>query len=82
MIKPFADNDAASSIGGLAIENGTDRVLLTGSIEITRDRAGLQRAMELKRLADDLVSELQGTSVDNAASKDVAAVDQVDNPFA
>ena len=83
MIKPFADDEAASAIGGLNIENGTDRVVVSGSVEITRDQAGLARARELKRLADDLVAELEaGDAPQQFAAAQPARTDEVDNPFA
>ena len=83
MIKPFADDEAASAIGGLNIENGTDRVVVSGSVEITRDQAGLERARELKRLADDLVAELEaGDAPQQFAAAQTARTDEIDNPFA
>jgi hypothetical protein len=83
MIKPFADDTAAAAIGDLAIENGTTKVAISGSLEITRDRAGLELAHALKRLADDLVKELEsGNMPQTLAATQTAAVDQVDNPFA
>ncbi len=83
MIKPFADDDAAASIGDLSIENGTTVVTISGSVVITRDTAGLARARELKRLADDLVTELEsGASPQGLASTPPAVSDQVANPFA
>jgi len=83
MIKPFADDEAATSIGDLAIENGTTKVAISGSVEITRDQAGLERARALKRLADDLVAELEaGHAPQQFAATQTAPVDQVANPFA
>ncbi|QCB43960.1 hypothetical protein E5673_18480 [Sphingomonas sp. PAMC26645] len=83
MIKPFADDEAATSIGDLAIENGTSRVAISGSVEITRDQAGLERARALKQLADDLVAELEaGHAPQQVAATQTASVDQVANPFA
>ncbi len=83
MIKPFADDEAATSIGDLAIENGTSRVAISGSVEITRDQAGLEHARALKQLADDLVAELEaGHAPRQAAATQTASVDQVANPFA
>lgn len=83
MIKPFADNDAAASIGDLAVENGTSRVVISGALEITRDPIGLERARALKRLADDLVAELEaGNPPQQFAATQTASVDQVANPFA
>lgn len=83
MIKPFADDEAATSIGDLAIENGTTKVAISGSVEITRDQAGLVRARALKQLADDLVAELEsGHAPQQVAATQTASVDQVANPFA
>jgi hypothetical protein len=41
---PFADDSTSLSIGDRAIENGTDRVALYGSLDITRDQAGQKQA--------------------------------------
>lgn len=83
MIKPFADNESASSVDDLSIENGTIAVVLSGTLEITRDRKGLKRAQALKQLVDDLVHELEGTSdlPETVAPKTTAST-KVENPFA
>jgi hypothetical protein len=82
MIKPFADDEAASSIGNLAIENGTAAVVISGSVEITRDQAGLERARALKQLADDLVAELEAGTAPQQLAARPAGTDTVNNPFA
>ncbi|PAX06376.1 hypothetical protein [Sphingomonas lenta] len=83
MIKPFADDEGASSIGGLSIENGTAVVVISGSVEITRDQAGLERARALKELADKLVAELEaGGTAQRLTSAQPATTDEIDNPFA
>ena len=58
-IKPFADEARAQRIGELSIENRTDRVSLYGSLDLTRDHAGLRRARELKRIIDAVVRALK-----------------------
>lgn len=83
MIKPFADDEGASSIGDLAIENGTAAVVISGSVEITRDQAGLKHARALKQLADGLVAELEaGNAPQQFAAARPAGADVIDNPFA
>lgn len=83
MIAPFADDDSASSIAGLSAENGTARILLSGSIEITRDNAGLAKARELKRLADGIVEALEtGGPLRESEAGKTATVEKVANPFA
>lgn len=82
MIKPFADDDAAASIGDLSIENGTSSVSISGQVVIARDAIGLERARELKRLADELVAELEsGTPAQRLATNSTAISDEVPNPF-
>ena len=83
MIKPFADDQGSSSIGGLTVENGTAAVVISGNVEIARDKAGLERARALMALAEGLVSELeQATDLPDktAPAQDQAA--EIDNPFA
>ena len=43
-LTPFADDAASVSVGKLTFENGTDRVALYGSLDITRDQQGLAHA--------------------------------------
>jgi hypothetical protein len=58
IIKPFGDDSSSVGIGGLTVENGLDRVVLYGSLEITRDRAGLGLARELAELLNAAVAAL------------------------
>ena len=61
MIKltPFADDTASVQIGKLTIENGTDRMAFYGSLDLTRDKAGLAHARTLKALLDEAVRILE-----------------------
>ena len=56
---PFADDSHASAIGGLNLENGQDRIAIYGNLDLTRDKAGLERARELKTLLDAVVQALE-----------------------
>ena len=52
---PFADDTAATSIGDMQVENGRDRIAVYGSLDVTRDKAGLALAHALRAfLADHL----------------------------
>jgi len=57
--KPYANESDVIHIGGLEIENRTDRLSLTGDVVLTRDQAGLALAKELKALLDQVVSGLE-----------------------
>ena len=81
-LTPFADDAASIGIGQLTIENGTDRMALYGSLDITRDKAGLRQALELKAIIDKAVETL---SAERALPEQTPAPDKprtVKNPFA
>lgn len=82
MIKPFQDNETAASIGDLSIENSTSVVMISGNLEVARDKAGLKRARTLKQLVDAVVAQLEadGNLPDEVGAAKGAA-DEVDNPF-
>lgn len=78
---PFADDAASFTIDTLTIENGTQQVSIYGSLDITRDKAGLQRALALKAIIDQAVQTL---SSDPALPKRLPPPDEpatVRNPF-
>jgi hypothetical protein len=58
-IKPFVNAREALRVGGLTVENRTDRVSLYGSLDLTRDRQGLARARELRALLERVVRALE-----------------------
>ena len=80
-ISPFANESESLGIGDLTIENRTDRVSIYGSIDLTRDKAGLEHARMLKALLDKVVQVLESEKnlPDKIAPPD--APDEVANPF-
>ena len=81
-LTPFADDAAAMSIGELKIENGQDRIAVYGSLDLTRDKAGLKRARDLKALLDEVIGVLE---TDKALPERIAPPEKpatVKNPFA
>ena len=80
-IKPFADDSAASAIGGLNVENGRDRVALYGSLDLTRDKAGLDHARRLRALLDDAVRVLEADAHLPDELPPPGKPKQVPNPF-
>jgi hypothetical protein len=59
-ITPFADEAASTSIGDLTIENRLDRVSLYGSLDLARNRQGLEDARRLRTLLEAIVKVLEG----------------------
>jgi hypothetical protein len=81
-LTPYADDSAALTIGEFTIENGTDSIALHGSLDLTRDKVGLERARLLKATVDRIVAALEGDKAlpDNIAPPE--APSEVKNPFA
>jgi hypothetical protein len=81
-LTPFIDEAAALQIGGLAVENRLDRVSLHGSLDLTRDKAGLGRARALRQVLEAVVAalEAEGEALP-AAVRTGEATDRVPNPF-
>lgn len=80
--EPYADDSAASAIGGLTLENGRDRVALYGSLDLTRDRAGLEQARQLRALLEEVVRVLESDPALPDAIGPPREPDTVKNPFA
>jgi hypothetical protein len=81
-LTPFADDAASIAIEKLTIENGTNRLALYGSLDITRDKVGLRHAQALKAIIDQAVQVL---TADPAMPERQPPVDKpttVRNPFA
>lgn len=80
---PFADEAGARSIGALCFENGTDRIAVHGSIDLTRDRTGLDQARLLRETLDAIVKALEGSDLPEAVAEAPGAPPRsVKNPFA
>lgn len=81
-ITPFADEAASTAIGDLTIENRLDRVSLYGSLDLTRDRQGLESARRLRALLEAVVQVLEDEG-DRLPDEDQSKPDvtRVRNPF-
>ena len=81
-LTPFADDAASVSIDALTVENGTERIALYGSLDITRDKAGLAWARALKALLDQTVQHLEAEMDLPEVLPALPAAKSVSNPFA
>jgi hypothetical protein len=62
MQQPFMayENDTDGfATGNLLIQNGTDIIRVEGTLEITKDRQGLEAALKLKRVVDAAIDALK-----------------------
>lgn len=57
-MRVYQNESESLGIGKLTIENRTDRVTIYGSLDVTRDKAGLKAAVELKEVIDSIVAFL------------------------
>lgn len=80
-INPFKNEEESIAIGELTVENRLDRIELYGSLQITKDRAGLQMAEDLKRLIDETVVALKAEKNLPERIPPAPPRDRVDNPF-
>ena len=78
--KPFKNEEESLIIDDLTIENRLDRVSLYGSVQLTRDKTGLQHARQLKEVVDAVVAALEA---EKGLPEHIAVkpTDKVDNPF-
>jgi hypothetical protein len=76
---PYGNEEETCQIDQLTIENRVDRVQVYGSVELTKDKAGLGHARQLKQLVDRIVEVL--SSEDLPEHLTVEEPTTVKNPF-
>jgi hypothetical protein len=85
VFKPYSNDDDVLNIQGdaLTVSNGTLRVVLNGTLELTQDQRGLKAALALKEAVDAIVASLQAQTNLPAKVKDEpdAKPGVVQNPF-
>lgn len=62
MQQPFMayENDTDGfTTGNLLIQNGTDTITIEGTLNITKDKEGLEAALKLKRAVDAAIDALK-----------------------
>lgn len=79
--EPFADEATVQTIGGLSLENGTERIAIHGAVDLTRDSAGLARARLLAQTLAAIVTALEAQKLPEQVSDAVRPAASVKNPF-
>lgn len=80
-MKPFADDSAAIEVGDLKLENGRDRIACYGSLDLTRDKAGLALAQRLQAVLASVVQVLEADAALPDAIPPPKPRGSVKNPF-
>jgi hypothetical protein len=85
VFKAYSNDDDVLNIQGdaLTVTNGTTRVVVAGTLEITKDKRGLKAALALKQALDSVVDALQaeGNLPDKIKDEPDAKPGVTDNPF-
>ncbi|MEM5384468.1 hypothetical protein VSR68_12825 [Paraburkholderia phymatum] len=85
MFKAYSNDDDVLNIQGdaLTVSNGTTRVVVNGTLDITKDKRGLKAALALKEALDSVVAALQADAHLPEQVKDEpdAKPGVIDNPF-
>ena len=85
MFKAYSNDDDVLNIQGdaLTVTNGATRVIVAGTLELTKDKRGLQAALALKQALDSVVEALQtgGKLPDSIKDEPDAKPGVIDNPF-
>ena len=76
---PYANEADVLELGNLMIENRSDRITISGDIDLTMDQTGLTHAKTLHQLLGQVVAILESRSL--PARLPLPAVKTVPNPF-
>jgi hypothetical protein len=76
----YENETDAFQIDTLTVENRLDRISIYGSLDLTKDRHGLESALKLKRIIDASIDALKQ---DKNLPDQITTVpsESVDNPF-
>ncbi|TCS34743.1 hypothetical protein EDC30_11275 [Paucimonas lemoignei] len=77
--KPFQDETTSLTLDQLTIENRMDRIAVYGSLQITRDKSGLQWARQLKEWLDATVAALEQEVLPEQV--EIRPKERIENPF-
>jgi len=78
-LAPFENESQIITMESFQIENRFDRVSLSGDLDITKDKAGLEKAIALTALHGSVVQTLQKLNLPDHIQ--VAPTTAIKNPF-
>lgn len=76
---PYENEADVVEVGGLALENRLDRITISGDVDLTADRRGLEQARLLHALLGQVVASLEARDLPEQLPP--PAVKTVSNPF-
>lgn len=86
---PFENDHQSMQIGELIFENQMDKVIIYGDIDVTKSKEGLENALKLQKVMNDIVTQLQSAeeadtllnTKQQAVENETQSGKEVDNPF-
>lgn len=79
-IQPFQNEEEVVTISELTIENRLDRVSIYGSVDITRDKQGLEYVLDLKRQINAIAEYLKNEELPDRVEV-VESTNELQNPL-
>jgi hypothetical protein len=77
---PYANEADVIEVGRLMLENRLDRITISGDVDLTADKRGLEAARRLHALLGQVVASLEAKDLPDQLPP--PRVETVDNPFA
>lgn len=77
---PYANEADVIEVGHLMLENRLDRITISGDVDLTADKPGLEAARRLHDLLGQVVASLESKDLPDRLPP--PQVETVDNPFA
>ena len=77
---PYENEADVIEIGSLMLENRLDRITISGDVDLTADKRGLEAARRLHALLGQVVASLESKDLPDQLPP--PKVEKVDNPFA
>ncbi len=76
---PYANEADVLEVGNLMLENRVDRITVSGDVDLTADKQGLQDARRLHEMLGAIVAALEARELPDRLPP--ADIQTVDNPF-
>lgn len=76
---PYANEADVIEIGNLMLENRVDRITVSGDVDLTADKQGLQDARRLQHALAAIVAALEARDLPDRLPP--PEIETVDNPF-
>lgn len=77
---PYANEADVLEVGNLMLENRVDRITISGEVDLTADRQGLEQARRLQQALTEIVKALEARELPEQLPPPQVQV--IDNPFA